>query len=219
QVAVDPVLELVRERDLVTAIQLARARDVGAIDTPGATRAQGRECALEQRVDLLVKTGEVAHYADARALEARRVEESAVVRRRPLAQRRGGRIIRIVAREHGQQRRGICYGSRHRTRGVLTGRNGNDAGARDETDGRLDAHQAVDARRAGDRAVGLGTDGHERQVGRNGRARAGARPTGVAVEVVGILRLPAAPAPPGRGAFGSVVGPLAQVRLPEYEGA
>src|SRR6185503_16443946 len=57
------------------------------------------------------------------------------------------------------------------------------------------------------------------QVGRNGRAGAGARAAWVAVEHVRILRLAAAAAPPARGVRGPEVRPLAQVRLPEDDRA
>ena len=70
-------------------------------------------------------------------------------------------------------------------------------------------------RRRDDRAVGFGSDGRRAQVGRDRGARSGARARRVAVERVGVARLPAAAAPSARRVRRAEVRPLAEVRLAE----
>ena len=70
-------------------------------------------------------------------------------------------------------------------------------------------------RGADDGAVGFGADRGGGEVRRDRGARSGARAARVAIECVGILRLPAAPAPAAGRMRRSKVRPLAQVRLAE----
>ena len=77
----------------------------------------------------------------------------------------------------------------------------------------------VVARRRDDRAVGFRADRGRRQVGRDGRAGAGARAGRVAIERVRVPRLSAAAAPAAGRMRRAEVGPFAQVRLAEDDRA
>ena len=106
-----------------------------------------------------------------------------------------------------------------RADGVLRVGDGHDASAAHQPDRGLDANDAVGVRRAHDAAVGLGADGDCGAVrrGRGAGARAGA--TGVAVDGVGVVALPAAARPAAGGREAAKVGPLAQGGLAENDGA
>ncbi len=93
-----------------------------------------------------------------------------------------------------------------------------DPGSADETYGRLDADHAVGRGGANHRAVGLGADRGGAQAGRRPRPpEPELEPHGLRVEIVGVVRLPADPAPAAGGALGAEVGPLAQIGLAEND--
>ena len=113
----------------------------------------------------------------------------------------------------------IGHRAAHRAGSVLRDRDRNDAAAADESHRRLQSDQSIHRRGADDAAVGLGADADRGQARRDRRAGAGARAAGIAIEHVGVLRLPAARAPAGRRPRRAEVRPLAEVRLAEDDGA
>ena len=152
---------------------------------------------------------------DTGVAQPRRVEERrVVVQAAQPAVGRGG-VPRIGARQHPQHHRGVAHRPRHRAGGVLGVGDGNDPCPADQPHRRLDADDAVGRRRADDGAVGLGADGHRREVGRHRRPRARARAARVPVEDVGVAALAAPPAPPARRPGRPEVGPFAEVGLAE----
>ncbi len=70
--------------------------------------------------------------------------------------------------------------------------------ATDESDRRLDAHDAVDARGTDDQSVRLCANGEGRQVRCSGDGRAARRPAGIPGDGVGIFGLSADTAPAAR---------------------
>src|SRR5262249_24456713 len=98
-------------------------------------------------------------------------------------------------------------------------RDGDHASAAREADGRLDADDAVDRRRTDDRSVCLGAKGRGAEVRRDRGCRAGARSAWVSVQEVRVVGLPASAAPTTRRVEAAKVGPFAEIRLAENDGA
>ena len=94
--------------------------------------------------------------------------ERRVIRDRPVG---AGGVARIVAGERLQHQRAILGGPRHRADMVEAEGGRRDAGAADETVGRLEPGDAAKGRRAADRAAGVGADAAEDQPGRDRRRR------------------------------------------------
>src|SRR5207247_1354966 len=105
----------------------------------------------------------------------------------------------VATGERTQQCRGIGDSARHRSGGILTVRNRNDAGAVDETERRFHADERAGARRADDRAVGLGADADRREARGDRRTGPGARAARIAIQRVRIRTLPAPRAPAAGG--------------------
>ena len=157
----------------------------------------------------------LAQDAHAQALQRVRVEPLLVIEDR-LADAVRRRRIAVVATDHRRQhRRGVGHRARHRPRGVLAAGNRNDAVAAHQAHRRLQADKAGDRRRADDAAVGFGADADGGEVRRDRGARARTGAAGIAVERVGVLRLPAAAAPARGRTRRTEVGPLAEVGLAE----
>ncbi len=104
-------------------------------------------------------------------------------------------------------RNAACQGARR----ILAVCDGNDAVATDQAETRLDPHDAIDAGRANDGAIGFRANGKCGQVGRNGDRRAAGRSAGVAARIVRISGLSTDAAPAARRSGRAKVGPFAQV--------
>ena len=131
----------------------------------------------------------------------------------PLPSQGAGSGRRSGSAERSQQDRRVRDGARHRAGGVLAVGDRDDAGAADQPQRRLDAHDAVGVRRADDRAVGLGAHGGRAQVRRNRYPRARTRSARVTIQRVRVARLAAAAAPPADRMGRAEVRPLAEVGL------
>ena len=90
-------------------------------------------------------------------------------------------------------------------------------GAADKPHAGLEADDAVDARRAGDRTVGLGPDGSPCEACCHCRAAARGRAAGIAVDGVGVAGQPANRAPPTGGVIVADIGPFGEIGLAEDE--
>ena len=183
------------------AVDLVYRRDVRRIDEDRAGRAHRVERVLEHRVRLLaVARNAGSRHADTRAAQSVRVKELGVVGEHlvPVAARRGVARVAGLAGDRAEHRGSVGDGARVRADRVLRMRDRDDARARHQADRRLDAHDTVGVRRADDRAIRLGADGHRRQVRGRRRARPRARPTRVAIERVRVVALTAAAAPAAR---------------------
>ena len=110
----------------------------------------------------------------------------------------GRRIVGVDAGHCAEDDRGIGDVAGHRPRGVLIGRDRDDAGTTHQPDRRLDPDDPVRARRAHDRSVRLGPDAHRGEIRCHADGRAGARATGVAIEDVRHVRLSADATPAAR---------------------
>ena len=130
-----------------------------------------------------------------------------------------GRITRIAAGDHRQQRGSIGHVARHRAGGVLAVADRHDPAAADQSQRGLDADDAVHGGGADDRAVGLAADRHRDQSGRHRGRGAGAGAAGIAIEHIRIAGLPAAPAPAAAGVVRAEVGPFAEVGLAQDQRA
>src|SRR5215472_13093969 len=105
------------------------------------------------------------------------------------------------------------------TKGVLGMRQRHAAGATGQPDRWLEPDDTVGVAGADDAPVSLAADRHRREVGRGGRARAGARTTGVAIDAVWVVGLPAATGPAADRLERAEVGPLGQIRLAQNDRA
>ena len=225
EVGVQIRLELVVEHlhlVLVPEAQLLRERD--GIDDGRALRPHGVERVLEQGVDAAVEAGVLAQDAEAGAGQAGRVESAGVVGHEVARARGGQRVAGVDADHRAEHDRGVAHGAGHRARAVLAVRDGDDPAPAVEPDRGLDADEAVARGRADDRAVRLGADRRDREVGRGARPGPRAGPARGAVERVRITAeaapaaVPAAPAPARRPELERLPArPLAHVRLAEQE--
>ena len=221
--AVDVGLEVRRDVGLELAVERRalvggrREVDVGRVDDRrtlglerGVTLVEDR---LDDRAHQRRVVGAGAPDADARALEGVIVQELRVVGE-GVAGLSGGRgIVRVDAGRCAEEHRSVGDVAGDRARRVLVGADRDDACAAPQPERRLDPDVAVRAGRADDRAVRLGTDGRDREIGGSGDAGARARAARVAIEDVGHVRLAADAAPAARRRAGPEVGPLGQVRL------
>ncbi len=115
----------------------------------------------------------VAKDADAGAAEAGAIEELSVVVVRLALADLGGGVVRIDGGDGGEDRGAVGDSAADGAGGVLGVGDGNDAGARDEAEGGLDADESIGVGRADDGAVGLGADGGGAEIGGSGGAGAG----------------------------------------------
>ncbi len=90
----------------------------------------------------------------------------------------GRRVGGVARRQHVEQDRRVAHRARHRAGGVLAVRDGQDPGAADEADGRLDRDEPVLRRRVEQRARGLGADRRRAQACGHRHRRTRARPAG-----------------------------------------
>ena len=159
----------------------------------------------------------LANDSDARATQAVRVESRRVVGHALL---RGRDLVgRIGPRQRTEQRRRRPRPSAPWAGGVLAVGDRHDARAAEKADCRLDADERIGLCRRHDRPVRLRADGRGRQIRRYGDRRPRARAGGIAIQRVRVPRLTAAGAPAARRVRRSEIGPLAQIRLPEDDGA
>ena len=188
QVVVQPGLELVEQDLELAVVDLRRRRDVGGIDDHRAVRLHVGDRLVDQRDRRRgCSRRTLARDADARALERAGVEALRVV-----AGARDGGFRRRVARDRRRPATASSAAASATVRAIGPAVScvceiGMMPDAAHQADRRLDADQAVDRRRTDDRAVGLGADADRREVGRDGRAGAGARAARVAIERVRVL--------------------------------
>jgi hypothetical protein len=123
---------------LLGRVDLAVRREIGGIDHFGARFLQRVDAAVQERIERGIVFEEFAGDAETRAAQAAGIEETRVVRR---ALPCSG-FLGIGPSRSAKSR--VANRARHRTGGVLAGRDGDDAGAADESDGGLDAGDAVD---------------------------------------------------------------------------
>src|SRR5688572_19799985 len=97
-----------------------------------------------------------ARDAEARAAQAVCIKESRVISDGPAAAFASDRIPAVVTCQCAQKDRGVRDCARHWTRRVLACRDGNDAGAADQTERGLDADDAAVGGRRNDGAVRFG---------------------------------------------------------------
>ncbi len=165
---------------------------------------------------------EVARHADACALQPTLFQRDAVVNQLAAARLRG-RVAGVGARHRVQHQRGVGHAARHRASGVLRVGHRDDATAADQSQGRLDAHQAAGRCRRDDGAIGAGADRQRGQASRDGGARAGTRAAaaGVAAAVQRIHVVGQAVARVRRAGWVQRigVGPLSHVGLADDDGA
>ena len=193
--------------------------DLDGIDDDGAALAQDLDGLVGEGIrPRAVAKITVARNPDARAGQSGRLEILDVVRPHLAGARPRGGIARIDAGEGGQDRGRVGHGASKGSHRVLRRRDGNDARAAREPDGRLDPDHAVDARRADDRSVRLGSDRHRHEVRGDRDRRAGAGAAGRPVQHVRIPGLAAPGAPPARGRRRFEVRPLAHRRFAEDHG-
>ena len=158
------------------------------------------------------------HHADALALERIRIEASGIIRTVGV----GGACIGIggvTASDHGQHLGGLSNRAGHRPGGILTAADRDDMSPADQPDGGLIPDDAVDRGGAGDRSVGLRTDGEIDQPGGDRSAAAARRAARVAIKRVGIAGLPADRAPARDRLARADIRPFAEVGLAEDDRA
>ena len=217
----DVRLELAQERS-----ELARGRgqvDVGPVDDGRTLGLERVDHVVEDRLDDRAHqrrvVGSGAPDADAGALEGLVVEERGVVGGR-VADLSGGRgVLGVDPGRCAEEHRCVGHVAGHRAGRVLVGADRDDTGAAPQPECRLDPDDAVGAGRADDRAVRLGADGRDREIGSRDDAGAGARAAWVAIEDVGHVRLAPDAAPAARRRAGTEIGPLGQVGLADDDRA
>ena len=213
---VQPGLELgPHHQDFVGPDGLARGHR-HLVDDDGARIRQHFERAFEHPVHRFVEAAITAHDADPRALQRAGVEETGeiLLRRRP-----GGRVVRVGSGQRAEQDRRVGDRARHRARRVLARGDGNDSGAGDQAEGRLDSHDGIHRGRPDNGPVGLRADSGRRKVARDRHAGAGTGAAGRPVGRIGVADLPAAARPAAGRARGTEVRPFAEIGLAEQHRA
>ncbi len=100
-----------------------------------------------------------------------------------------------------------------RTESVLRVGDRHDARAAGESHRRFEADHAIGIGGAHNAAIGLRPKRHRREVRRDARGRSGTGAAGIAINAIGIVRLPAPARPPADGLEGAEVSPLRKVRF------
>ena len=141
------------------------------VDEHGACVAHGVERRIENGSDGVAEVELLAQDSDARAMQALRIEEASVVRGAFPSRGEGGGIGGISACERAEKNRRVGDAARHRAGGVLAVRDRDDAGPAHQSDGGLDADDAVGRGRTDDRAVGLSADSYRAEIRGDRRRR------------------------------------------------
>jgi len=212
EVGVQAVLELVHQHLEFGVVPLVVIPDFDFHDFT-ASGLDLRHRGLHRRIHVRIPAHRLAQQAEALAFQRIGLEEGGVVGRDVAGGGVAGRIGFVNARHRAEQQRRVRDRARHRARGVLADRDRDDAVAADQAHGGFQADQSGDGSGADDAAVGFGADADRGEAGRDRSAGAGTGAAGIAVERVGVLRLPAARAPARARARGAEVRPLAEVGL------
>ena len=161
----------------------------GSVGWPRCARVVRTNRIFSDPVDFRVKAEQPARDADARTLRSARFQSAEVVAIKAIRRRCDEARFGIRLCDRRKQRSSIGDAACHWPSGVLRMRDRDDAGARHQANGRLQADEAIGIGRRDDRAIGLGADAlalvedrHEQRVAL--RPRDGP-PVGVDVAEVG----------------------------------
>ena len=192
EIRVQIVLQIVEQNGVFEFADLGDIRNLGRIDEHRSHLLHRVQRLRHHGIDGFVEAEVVTGHADARALESVGI---AIRHVGPGIHPRvcgGGGIVEIRPGNRVEHHRGVTHGAAHRSHGVLIVRDGNDPRSAHEADGRLDADNPADGRRAQDRAIGFRADGGRAEIGRDRHAGAGTRARRITIEGVRISGLPAA---------------------------
>src|SRR6266404_3490283 len=219
EIGIQVSLEFVQQHFEFRIVELAGGGNVRRIDDDRAALLDDIDAIIHQLVHRVIETKTLAMNADARAFQAIGVEKLRVISKRFAGARPGRVVAGVYARERAEQNCYVGDGAAHRPGRVLAVRDGNDAGAADQSHRWFNTHERVRIRRTNYRAIGFGADADGREIRRHRSTGPGARAAWIAIKHVRIFRLPAPPAPAAGRMAGTKVGPLAQISFAEDYGA
>ena len=143
KIGVQVRFELVEQHLELGAAKLSFRWDVRRIHHHRAELFHLLNRRLHQLVHPLVESEKIPRHADAGGPESRRVKKLRVIRMRLSIAGLGRVVARVHAGQRSEQDRRVSNSARHRSGSVLTVRDGNDAGAADQSQRRFDSHNAV----------------------------------------------------------------------------